>query len=96
MSEFEPERELQVTDPVSGAILELEIVFAQEEYCGWAYFFAPISAVDVSWRRLISTYEFFSIPLSDSVDSNPKPLICQKVDAVTAEMAAIRHREYCI
>ncbi len=39
MTDFEPEKEVTVTDPVCGMRLPLEKAAVQEEYGGWAYFF---------------------------------------------------------
>lgn len=39
MTDFGPEKEMTVTDPVCGMHLALEKVAAQEEHEGWAYFF---------------------------------------------------------
>tara|TARA_R110000868_G_scaffold405808_1_gene685628 strand:- start:956 stop:1171 length:216 start_codon:yes stop_codon:yes gene_type:complete len=39
MTDFEPEKEVTVTDPVCGMRLALEKAAAQHEHEGWAYFF---------------------------------------------------------
>lgn len=39
MADFEPEKEVTVTDPVCGMRLALEKAAAQAEHEGWAYFF---------------------------------------------------------
>lgn len=39
MADFEPEKEVTVTDPVCGMRLALEKAAAQQEHEGWAYFF---------------------------------------------------------
>ena len=39
MTDFEPEKEVTVTDPVCGMRLALEKAAAQQEHEGWMYFF---------------------------------------------------------
>ena len=39
MADFEPDKEVTVTDPVCGMHLALEKAVAQAEHEGWAYFF---------------------------------------------------------
>lgn len=39
MADFDPERDVTVTDPVCGMHLALEKAVAQAEHEGWAYFF---------------------------------------------------------
>lgn len=49
MADFEPDKEVIVTDPVCGMRLALEKAVAHEEHEGWMYFFARMPVTSSSW-----------------------------------------------
>ena len=60
------DRELTVTDPVCGKILDLDAVAAQEDYRGWAYYFCSAAC----HRKFLANPGRYSIETESAAPTN--------------------------